>query len=395
VSNNLGKWILVIVLVGIIILLLYSFLSRRLGGANAPSPTTVEVNLQDLIPDSWVIQSGMGPTECDFDGDGANEQLAVYRYNRYSQDQVGGQLGAVIFDSQVNSATPGPGAQSPYRPTLLVPYLLLPDFFNNKGQGYLGEETAMVYAIAGEARGQEGCRADEINVVGTTANSANLGQPNFLSIFRWGGLEKGYVGPHFAGNARIAIKDGAEKPITELTTYNRLNDRSVLCAAQTYVRSPAALDFLPSNSTIDFCFGAPPDPFYPEGVVVAFLRGANPPADQSPTGANYFTASGAAALDALGLGNLAQPQRDPAPIFSVTNRGALALPPQEGNPCLNQGLATPEGSSGWWCGSERATVATETTVNGQTRQLVWTLVSIAQQNVVDDIHWRIDAVADQ
>jgi hypothetical protein len=44
--------------------------------------------------------------------------------------------------------------------------------------------------------------------------------------------------------------------------------------------------------TIDFCYGMPADPYYPEGVVAALLRGGNPPATTTPTGDSFLTTAG-------------------------------------------------------------------------------------------------------
>ena len=96
----------------------------------------------------------------------------------------------------------------------------------------------------------------------------------------------GYPAAHFVGNARVVFP-APPGPITEVTTYNRLNDRSAVCDVQYYSRSPAStkdraaaseVQFTRQDAaqTIDFCFGPPNDPAYPEGVVAALLRGNSP-----------------------------------------------------------------------------------------------------------------------
>ena len=64
------------------------------------------------------------------------------------------------------------------------------------------------------------------------------GFPTRLSIFRWEGAAVGYPAEHLVGSARVVFSAPPE-PITEVTTYNRLNDRSALCDVQYYSRTAA------------------------------------------------------------------------------------------------------------------------------------------------------------
>ncbi len=107
---------------------------RGLGGGASGG---VQVDLASIIPADWAVQTGMGPAQCDFDGDGEQEQLLVYTYDPTTVENHS-LVGAVIFDSQVNRVPQEPSDESPYRPAILVPYKLLPDIYPEKGQGFPG-----------------------------------------------------------------------------------------------------------------------------------------------------------------------------------------------------------------------------------------------------------------
>ena len=296
-SKGFWRTIFILLLIGFGLFLLWSLISPQLEGRNTSTGGSVNVDLADALPDSWFVISGDWPDECDFDRDGEDEQLVVYRYDPPATpgpSATAGLIGAVIFDSQVNRVPQEPSVESPYRPAFLIPYRLLPDIYTDKGQGYLGETNIQVTPVPGSSGNASGCLGKEIVITGTARNNGNLSAPNFLSIFQWGGEKVGYSGVHYTGNAQIQITPANSGAVIGFTTYDRLDDRSALCEVQPYLRYPPAgmswetispedtpLDFtaLESDFTIDFCFGMPLDPYYPEGVVVALLRGGSPGED--------------------------------------------------------------------------------------------------------------------
>ncbi len=397
-----GRTIFILLVIGIGLLLLWMLIRPRLGSLGAASETSVPVDLKNVIPGSWVVQTEMGPQECDFDRDGEKERLVVYRYDAPATAAPGsnaGLIGAVIFDSQVNRVPQEPSVESPYRPAVLVPYKLLPDIYTQKGQGYLGETNAKVIPAPG---GKDGCLSKEIVVLGTTTGNSNMKAPNFLSIFRWEGEKVGYTGVHYTGNERIEIATTDTNAVKSFITYDRLDDRSALCKVQPYVRylpqgsAPdidlldTALDFRPLvlDFTISFCSGIPADPYYPEGVVAALLRGGNP-GKPTPMGSSFLTQAGIETLPES-LQSLKNAQRDRFPILSITNPGTLGDAPQQGYLC--PGLTLNAEDPQWWCAREQVRVITDILVNGQSRQVIWTLISVANDQVVDDVHWRINHV---
>jgi hypothetical protein len=397
VTKSLGRTLLIILVIGIALFLLWRYVVQPLVGGQAPASASVQVDLSEIVPESWLVESSV---ICNFDDDAEQERLVVYRYDTPATPVPGstaGLIGAVIFDSQVNRVPQEPSVESPYRPAFLVPYKLLPDIYTNKGQGYLGETSIQVTPVPGEDG--NGCLGKEIVVKGTAAGNSNMDAPNFLSIFRWEGEKVGYSGVHFTGDARMQIAQNEAGAVTGFTTYDRLNDRSALCAAQPYVR-PVSESGDPPNTplefraqdldfTIDFCYGMPADPYYPEGVVVALLRGGNPPAT-TPTGESFLTAAGKETLPDL-LSVLKQPDQEPIfPILAITNPGTLGVAPEQGYPC--PGMTTPAPGGDWWCAREQVRVITDIRVGGLPRQVVWTLITVANELVVDDVHWRVDRV---
>jgi hypothetical protein len=201
---------------------------------------------------------------------------------------------------------------------------------------------------------------------------------------------------HFVGNARIAadLSTDNSKPLSQVTTYSRLdNHRSLLCEVKHFVRQGESADLSfpedPNAYTIDFCFNAPNDPYYAEAVVVALLRGNTPENTQNmpaAMGESYLMA-GVPLLPELG-----NPSETPVRILSVVNQGSVENQPEQGKLCPQQSTGTPSGDI-WWCGSEQAEVVTEVVIpQGQTQRVLWKLISVANNQVNTDTHWRVSEI---
>jgi hypothetical protein len=404
--------IIVIVLVSIAaVLILYSCLRSRVA---VPGSTDLPLNLQTIIPSTWAVVPNQYKT-CDFDGDGENEYLIIYSYDSAAVPSalpatpvppatpvVGRSLiGGVIYDTQVNRVPQAPGVQSPYRPAFLIPYKLLPDMYGGKGQGYLGQNSVSVYLLPGVVNNAP-CQAKEITIFGTSYDAP----PTNLSIFRWAGDPVGYIAAHFQGDTRLQAygPNGSTQPtahVVDVYTYNTLNQRSLLCSVQHYRRgydpqnptaTPPGLEFVEvkDDYTIDFCYGPPKDPAYPDGVVMALLRGQDPDFP-SPSGASYFMPNTTVPPELQALKN---PQRNPVRTLSVSAPGSLGLYPPQGTQSIwtpTNGTPSPTPQV-WWTSTNTAPVDTEIVVNGQVRQARWTLVSIANEQANSDTHWRITQV---
>lgn len=367
----------------------------RLTGEEAELP----LDLQRVIPAEWAPIPGQR-MQCDFDGDEEQEWLIVYQYdttevtrpNQAKDAKVSrGPIGAVIYDAQSTDLPPDPATPTLYRPTYLVPYRLLPDFYSGKGQGYLGETNIERILYPAQVQGKA-CEATEIAFLGYSDSKL----PTRLSIFRWRDRITGYRSFHFVGNARIATAgptDGAQ-PITDVTTYDHLeNHRSLLCAVRRFWRPDAGnLDFYEdaAASTVDFCYDAPKDPTYPEGAVVALLRGKNPqPAgDTAPAlpGGSYLLPS---AIPPFRM-DLTSAGRAPIGILSITNPGGVVVDPSGGHECTPAEIGA--AAAKWWCGRETAQVVTEVAALGLARKITWSLITVTPDQVNAVAHWRVQTL---
>ncbi|MEI2689349.1 MAG: hypothetical protein V9H69_06410 [Anaerolineae bacterium] len=227
--------------------------------------------LATYLPKDWVALSEgndvRGFQEVNIDGDDDPEWLYFFHYD--GQGDANGPIGGIIYDAQqdVNSQQPA---------AFFVPYRLLPDWRDGKGQGYLGE-TTVTWSQSWIDPDIVDKPANELVVTGLSAG--NL--PTRLSLFRWQGAEIGYAVAHFIGNAGVLLGPTGRSEnglIGEMTTYNRLNDRSRLCEKMVHTRVSTELRFAATQPAIVFCplsaataEGTPDQPTYPEAVVMTWL----------------------------------------------------------------------------------------------------------------------------
>jgi hypothetical protein len=364
--------------------------------------------LKSVIPRDWVPIPDQS-RECNFDDDETSEWLVVYRYDQtavlrpYTKDAsvARGPIGAAIFDTQNNVVPQDVGNPSPYASTFVIPYRLLPDFYDGKGQGYLGETRVEVVYYPVITPRDENCKVEEITVLGY----ADSPLPTRLSMFRWQDVSTGYAGAHFAGDARVAaaVPLNGEDTVQTVTTYNRLeNHRSLLCAVRTYNRTDqqtVAFAEDPNVFSVDFCFEAPPDAAYPEGVVVAFVRDH----DRRARGDAPSPLTNEFLLQAATVPGDIVPSKQTR-IIALTNPASVNRDPAGGHACTTSEVGdgvgpettpgptpTSEPDKGWICGRETATVETELVIGGQVRRVAWQLTSIMPEQVNGDVYWRIQA----
>jgi hypothetical protein len=397
-----GRPGLVIVLILLLLGLVLVLLVRGAGGLTSllrRDEPGLPVDLVRVIPREWRVEPG-APVQCSFDDDDDLEWLVQYRYDLASLPPVFGPAqqpieigprGAAIFDLQAERIGELPANPGPYRPSELVPYQLLPDFYAGKGQGYLGETSIEIFFVPNVPPGPT-CQAQEINILGF----GNAGLPTRISIFRWGGRSAGYLAAHLSGSARVLVDPRADTGrILRVTTFDRIdNHRSLLCQVDTYERfgSEQALDFVRAEGlrTIDFCYGPPPDPFYPEGAVVGVLRKHLPAitAPNVPPMSSYLFDNAQLPAEP----DLRSPAREPIPIIRVRNPSSIQPAVEQGDWC------TPEQISGvqertWWCGRERTRIITEIMLEGVVRRAEFTVASVVPASSSSDGHWRIEAVS--
>ncbi len=389
--------ILVILLFVIILIALGLYIYR---GRTLSAPQAPPVNPGLLMPGSWTPLTN-GIVECDFDSDPAHdpEWLVPYRYDK-STNLPDGIIGGVIFVRQANLVPQNLATPSPYRPSSVLTYKLLPDIYEGKGQGYLGE-SGITVELAPQATSGPNCEAQEIAVWGKNIN-ADQNRNQRLSIFRWNSSTRTYQGVSFVASGYITATTDVRQYITDFTIADRFDDRNVLCTLQGYQRTanngagqppPFGFTEAPNTLTIDFCYGAPADPAYPEGVVVALLRAPGTPPNDSPGSGFFLDPNVSLPPD---LQPLKGPRRPQYQVLAVRNQGSLAPYPAGGAP-----IPPPPGPAGasndqWLRSGEQATVQTTlVTPQGQELSVIWKLVSIANTQVATDTRWRITEVTQQ
>lgn len=231
--------------------------------------------LAEYLPQDWkplADKNLQGFLRVNIDGDKPDEWLYLFHYDNQGDNL--GPIGGVIYDAQQQRELPQPAA-------LFVPYRLLPDWRQGKGQGYLGEITVS-WAQARLNPADPDKPNVELEVTGYSAGNV----PTRLSLFRWQDVEQGYGVNNFVGNGGIVLtpadrSDGSL--VREVLTFNKLNDRSRFCERTRFVRQGDEERFVEELPGIHFCPQAPGvepttpgQPTYPEAVVLAWIWGQRP-----------------------------------------------------------------------------------------------------------------------
>lgn len=330
--------------------------------------TQLPLPLEDLMPTEWRIVTPEGAKEplqaLSIDGDEDKEWLLFFTYDNVGADGAAGPIGGVIYDAQQDAAQYDPQTivPFPYQPSaFLVPYRLLPDWREGKGQGYLGN-TAVGYELTSlaPARQEEDTIFNELNVWGKTNGVATR-----LSIFQWQGLERGYGVAHFVGSYNVAINERGPGTVARtITTLDRLNERSNLCKKTVYRRTPNSFQFPVSEQpTIVFCQGTPTAPTYPEAVVLAWLLSSDKNVKEGLVKGDSVEA---------------------------VNRSASSLPGR----VVSLTYDSTAGSQGLGQGAVSTVLVTSRLADemGVTREYLWTLEEKKPQTVKETARWLITQV---
>lgn len=262
-----GRWLLGFVLV---------LLALSLAACNRDDNSLqTEDILAEYLPDDWkplTDNALQGFLRVNIDGDTPDEWLYLFHFDNQGDNL--GPIGGVIYDAQQQRELPQPAA-------LFVPYRLLPDWREGKGQGYLGETT-----VAWSQKRVNPANQDEANVELEVTGYSAGGAPTRLSLFRWLDVERGYGVAHFVGNGGIVLSppDRADGSLVrEVFTFNKLNDRSRFCERTRFARQGDENRFAEELPSIYFCPQAPTimpstpgQPTYPEAVVLAWIWGNRP-----------------------------------------------------------------------------------------------------------------------
>jgi hypothetical protein len=257
-----------------------------LRGENTPTPSMPDFH--HLVPDAWTIEK---VETVDVDGDGEDEWLVIYRYDK-SPGGFGGPLGGVIYDRQPDRSPENLATPEPYRSSILVAYHLLPA---KGGKGYLGENVGgedKPWPEVGEYDAN-GDGKDELVIRGYSAP----GFPTSLAIFRWVDKERGYQPMIHAeeenadvlwGDAGIELEPDFEQgPIKRVVVRSRLYHpywylRSRLGRRIVYEWNVSQTKLEKKSESIDFVFGRPQGAeqpkqkqypvAYPEAAVLAYYE---------------------------------------------------------------------------------------------------------------------------
>lgn len=267
---------------------------RWLGG----NTNDLGIDYRDYLPVEWEPLGSW--QDVNIDDDDTVEHLLFYRYE-------GGQVGGVIYDPQTNSnfapaAEAAPIFALPNQPSIMmIPYRLLPSYWNHAGQGVLATPSQEVPTFiqvqrptgevdqSKDANGEskENKRTDELIIFGGNTH---------LSIFWWQDAAKGYGVAHMDAPGGLVVtnwfgKEGASTIMSVDGYYPEENNRSFFCRKVTYVRSmpedpklrkddyrffigyeakPQGLTFCPSNK-FETNKTYPQYAFYPEATILAYL----------------------------------------------------------------------------------------------------------------------------
>jgi hypothetical protein len=247
-------------------------------------------------------------TPINIDDDAATEYLLYFSYDN-------GQVGAIIYDQQTGSSgvvntTPVP---APIQPTgAFVSYQVEPSYWTRGDApdtvGFIAPpftdaQTLRLVPVQrfppGDANGAGTANPNPPADAPLTNEAIIYGGSTVVTVLWWRNAFNGY------GITQMAATGGmqAEPPVTGdvtrplqavtgQTPETGLLARSVLCRAKAYVRTNAnepadviapiyqsAVRYVESDLGLRFCFDPPAYPYYPEGVVLAFLR---PPATAEP-----------------------------------------------------------------------------------------------------------------
>ncbi|MEZ4728830.1 MAG: hypothetical protein R3E79_16980 [Caldilineaceae bacterium] len=360
--------------------------------------------LADALPTPWAPLGQV--QEVNVDGDVAPEYLLLFAYNVtteaataptlfFQNPPPSGPIGAVIYDTQVVTGTTAASGSVPPSTNAFIAYPLLPSYRQGAGQGFIAEppqrDEIAVYAVNyGQQTGSGTASADTLMLRGGETR---------LTFARWQNRTAGYDVTQLMapGGFEAALYvpfdwtawERDPQPIRQIIGRHPLHDRNLLCrrfryqvdtapgasvamtpptvnvtptATTTTVTTVitvteetpppptiAPLHFLETDLGLQFCYGTPDHPFYPEGVVLAYLltgdealldREATPTTAQTETsnGLRQLIESGAVAriddlvsyvtLAAVPTGAVTVPPESTVVCATIAQQSAEALDQQ-------------------------------------------------------------------
>lgn len=273
------------------------------------SETPLPVDLRNVIPAYWTPIGEL--REISIDGDADVEYVLFYHYDNGVSYGDGstllGPVGAVIFDLEIDSGNVlGPEPKElvpiPNQPSAFyIPHRILPNYWTATGNRFYAVPGAAFFPVgyyiaepkdAANIRIEAVQRAEPIpDEDGDDVISQEMiiyGGTTHITVTWWENAFDSYGVAHLhaPGGFRKFKRtgDGVAAPIESVQGAFPLHDRSRMCRNFLYTRAkdeenkPKAVDttkaavrYVVSELGIDFCDGTPNHPFYPEGVVLAYL----------------------------------------------------------------------------------------------------------------------------
>lgn len=288
-----------------------------LGACAREEKTPLNIDLSEILPREWTPEGIWQPINIDADME--QEYLLFYHYDASTNADgasFAGPMGAVIYDPQTPASAPDATSDGASPPApWLQPYALLPSYWRGAGYGFVApptqqgtpafqavkrvrpEEVENRYfeALAVQRQATQGDvtvedvmpdqlpATDELIVFG---GSSPIGGYTHISLFWWSNAREGYGSTQISapGGLTVMERDDPENPspIRKIRARYPQNDRSVLCKESFFTRfldpdftSPdayrPAVYYVEGPRSLIFCYGIPDTPFYPEGVVLAYL----------------------------------------------------------------------------------------------------------------------------
>jgi len=260
--------------------------------------STLDIDFSVYLPAEWTPIENW--KDVNIDNDDTMEHLLFYRYES-------GQVGGVIYDPQTNTdfapmAEAAPIFALPNQPSIMmIPYRLLPSYWNGAGQGFLAAPDQIPTFIQVQRSSNE-VDTTELDDQGNSKENERtdeliiFGGDQYLSVFWWRGPDLGYGVTHLAAPGGLKItdwagKDNASAILTVDGYFPEENNRNLICRKVSYERSMAAdagsrqsgyrfaLDYVPHPQGLTFCpsdsFAEntpyPAHTFYPEATALAYL----------------------------------------------------------------------------------------------------------------------------
>jgi len=255
---------------------------------------TAALPLNENLPASWTPLEDV--QAINIDGDTATEYLLYFTY-----DGSNGPVGAVIYNTETDEEPASNEAAANRLSTSFIPYAVLPSYRPGAGQGYIAEPSQRnaigTFPILFRTGMAAGATTDDAATTAHADALAILGGSNYLTWVWWQpqsesyGVTQLYAADRFETSSFVPFNwenwRAAPTPIRDIVTVQPLHDRNQLCRRMRQLMVsptenpsaaafPGGISYHAYDLGLSFCRGVPELPFYPEGVVLAYLATGEP-----------------------------------------------------------------------------------------------------------------------